>query len=204
MVRVEEGLHIMNLDDIKNVSQIPNPLFSNYQEATMLFFLLTLITMAPQTLALVPSTTVIIGLNAALQKRFILPPSTNLEPGNVHRSARVEVGVGGKGQDVAVALSCLDRSEDCQDKVILTQFIGNGPEGDTVLSALKQRHLSDSLTIRNKAPLRTCTTIVSDACATELVENSGTISKNEMSDLFDKVERLTETGKAGCLCIMGR
>ena len=154
-----------------------------------------------QAAALSPSTTVVIGLNAALQKRFILPPSTNLEPGNVHRSQRVEVGVGGKGQDVAVAMSCLNDLTD--DKVILTQFIGEGPEGDAVLSALRQRRLSDSLTVRNGAPLRTCTTIVSDDCATELVENSGTISSEEINELFTRVEGLTESGRASCLCIMG-
>lgn len=103
---------------------------------------------------------------------------------------------------MAVAMSCLgDCNQDGQDRVILTQFIGEG--GDPVLSALKQRHLSDALTIRNRAPLRTCTTIVSDDCATELVENSGTISKEEMNDLFARVEDLTKDGKAGCLCIMG-
>ena len=168
---------------------------------TTMFLLLLLTHLTMQAAALSPSTTVIIGLNAALQKRFVLPPSKNLEPGNVHRSQRVEVGVGGKGQDVAVAMSCL--SDITNDNVILTQFIGEGPEGDAVLSALRQRHLSDSLTVRNGAPLRTCTTIVSDDCATELVENSGTISSEEMNDLFTRVERLTESGKASCLCIMG-
>lgn len=121
----------------------------------------------------------------------------------MHRSERVEIGVGGKGQDVAVAMSCMGDCSKDGDAVILTQFIGQGGEGDLVLSELKQRRLSDALTIRNGAPLRTCTTIVSDECATELVENSGTISKEEMGELFGRVESLTKDGKAGCLCIMG-
>ena len=120
----------------------------------MLILLLVALFTMSTTLALVPSTTVIIGLNAALQKRFILPPESRLEPGNVHRSQRVEIGVGGKGQDVAVAMSCLDPSESFKDKAVLTQFIGEGAEGDTVLDALKRRHLSDELTIRNGSPLR--------------------------------------------------
>ncbi|KAL3768582.1 hypothetical protein ACHAWO_001531 [Cyclotella atomus] len=170
----------------------------------MFLLILTALLITMQTAALVPSSTVIIGINAALQKRFILAPKARLEPGNVHRSERVEIGVGGKGQDVAVAMSCLgDCNQDGEDRVILTQFIGVGAEGETVLSALKQRHLSDALTIRNSAPLRTCTTIVSDDCATELVENSGKISNKEMDDLFARVEDLTKDGKAGCLCIMG-
>lgn len=105
---------------------------------------------------------------------------------------------------MAVAMSCLgDCSKAGEYGVILTQFIGQGGEGDLVLSRLKQRRLMDALTIRNAAPLRTCTTIVSDDCATELVENSGTISKEEMNDLFGRIEGLTKDGKAGCLCIMG-
>jgi fructose-1-phosphate kinase PfkB-like protein len=147
-----------------------------------------------------PSTTVIIGLNAALQKRFILPPTTKLEPGNVHRSQRVEIGIGGKGQDVAVSMTCLN--DDCRN-VLLTQFIGRGGEGDLVLEALKQRNLSDEMTIRNAAPLRTCTTIVSEECATELVENSGIITNEERQELLDRVESMANDGKASSLCIMG-
>ena len=190
-------------------STFPNFQVSRYQHINCnMLILLTTILMS-QTLALAPSSTVVIGLNAALQKRFILPPKAELEPGAVHRSERVETGVGGKGQDVGVALSCLmsaDGSSDNENKVILAQFIGQGPEGDSVLSTLKSLHLSSALTIRNAAPLRTCTTIVSDSSATELVENSGTISKDEMNSLFHQIESLTkgdEEGKAGAVCIMG-
>ena len=54
------------------------------------------------------SSTIVIGLNGALQKRFVLPPETSLVPGNVHRAIDVQTGVGGKGQDVAITLSCLN------------------------------------------------------------------------------------------------
>lgn len=50
------------------------------------------------------SPTVIVGLNGALQKRFVLGDAS-LIPGNVHRATSIQSGVGGKGQDVAIALS---------------------------------------------------------------------------------------------------
>eukprot|EP00579_Thalassiosira_antarctica_P001245 CAMPEP_0201869278 /NCGR_PEP_ID=MMETSP0902-20130614/2852_1 /ASSEMBLY_ACC=CAM_ASM_000551 /TAXON_ID=420261 /ORGANISM="Thalassiosira antarctica, Strain CCMP982" /LENGTH=437 /DNA_ID=CAMNT_0048394757 /DNA_START=24 /DNA_END=1337 /DNA_ORIENTATION=- len=156
---------------------------------------------------------VVIGLNAALQKRFILPPNKNLEPGNVHRAHQCETGVGGKGQDVGVAMSCLLsqapqttlNSNDKDKAVLLAQFLGMGPEGDAVSNTLRTRHgLSDALTIRNAAPLRTCTTIVGADEATELVETSGEVTDDEMKALQSKVEEMTkEGGKAGCVCIMG-
>ena len=151
---------------------------------------------------------VVIGLNAALQKRFILPPSTNLKPGNVHRAYKCETGVGGKGQDVGVALSCLmsnNKKEATNDKVLLAQFLGKGPEGDLVSNILKSQHkLSDTLTIRNNAPLRTCTTIVGADEATELVETSGEVTTEEMKSLQDKIVTLTsKNGEANCICIMG-
>ncbi|KAL9180698.1 hypothetical protein ACHAXT_011151 [Thalassiosira profunda] len=150
---------------------------------------------------------VVVGLNAALQKRFVLPQGANLVPGNVHRAAECETGVGGKGQDVGVAMSCLLKQEQqaSDDKVLLAQFLGRGPEGDAVSDTLKSNFgLSDALTVRNAAPLRTCTTIVGADEATELVETSGEVTKSEMEELQSKVEELTgKGGKADCVCIMG-
>jgi hypothetical protein len=79
------------------------------------------------------ASTVIVGLNGALQKRFILPPKTALVQGDVHRAIDVQIGVGGKGQDVAVTLSCLQYTGNVQ----LAQFIGTGYEGDQVDAILK-------------------------------------------------------------------
>lgn len=117
--------------------------------------------------------------------------------------------MGGKGQDVGVAMSCLlsqeEQSVSDNDKVLLAQFLGMGPEGDAVSSTLKNKHgLSDALTIRNAAPLRTCTTIVGADEATELVETSGEVTEKEMEELKSKVDELTkEGGKVSCVCIMG-
>lgn len=116
--------------------------------------------------------------------------------------------MGGKGQDVGVALSCLmkhDGKAAASEKVLLAQFLGQGPEGDTVSDTLARKfHLSDALTVRNKAPLRTCTTIVASDCATELVETSGEVTGEEMEELNAKIDELTkENGKACGVCIMG-
>ena len=181
---------------------------------------------------------VVVGLNAALQRRFVLPPGADLEPGNVHRASKCDTGVGGKGQDVGVALSCLmnymttkkevgvglhdidvgiDAASGAYDsrrgRVILAQFLGMGAEGDAVSIALTSKYglRDESLTVRNAAPLRTCTTIVGANCATELVETSGEVTSDEMSALFDGIDELTsEAGKGGrgrggadCVCVMG-
>lgn len=148
---------------------------------------------------------VVVGLNAALQKRFVLSPGTNLEAGNVYRAYRLDTGVGGKGQDVGVALSCLN-PHPLNERVILAQFLGKGPEGDGVSHTLMSRFglSDDSLTIRNDAPLRTCTTIVGAESATELVEMSGAVTPEEMRALTGKIDELVyQGGKADCVCIMG-
>ncbi|KAL7441266.1 hypothetical protein ACHAXM_007745 [Skeletonema potamos] len=172
-----------------------------------LWHLLLLSTMSATTTHALSTSIVVVGLNAALQKRFILPPNTNLEPGNVHRAHKSETGVGGKGQDVGVAMACLMSKEKQRrdDKVLLAQFLGMGPEGDAVSGALrKRRGLSDALTIRNAAPLRTCTTIIGKDCATELVETSGEVTADELEQLQNKIESLAiDGGKASGVCIMG-
>lgn len=142
---------------------------------------------------------VICALNGALQKRFVLPLESHLVPGNVHRISEVQVGVGGKGQDVAIALSCLG-----YEKMAIAQFIGQGSEGDQVLDLLEDRVGPDALklTTRTTSPLRTCTSVVAADTTTELIEPSGTISPEEMADLLSKLENF-ESGSAAAVCVMG-
>jgi fructose-1-phosphate kinase PfkB-like protein len=145
--------------------------------------------------------TVIVGLNAALQKRFILPPATTLVPGDVHRAAEVQTGVGGKGQDVAIALWCLNFK-----KLQLAQFIGSGAEGNQVFDLLQDLLGADamSLTVRPASHMRTCTTIVASNASTELVEPSGIITSDEQDELMTKLSSSSDSNASpGALCIMG-
>jgi fructose-1-phosphate kinase PfkB-like protein len=143
------------------------------------------------------ATTIVVGLNAALQKRFILPPSDSLQPGNVHRAHRVQVGLGGKGQDVAVTLSCLQY----QGRVQLAQFAGKGAEGDLVYQILEDLLGEEAmeLTVRPNSIMRTCTSIVARDSTTELVEPSPVIHEHEIQALFDRLQGKT----ADALIFMG-
>jgi fructose-1-phosphate kinase PfkB-like protein len=148
---------------------------------------------------------VVVGLNGALQKRFVLPEGSNLIPGNVHRAGSIQEGVGGKGQDVAVALSCCGVAP---NEVCLAQFVGGGPGGDQVLKLLEDK-INPVLTVRTVSAMRTCTTIVGSACSTELVEPSGIIEPAEMDQMTKEIDTLLSTSSTseksfcGALCIMG-
>ena len=156
---------------------------------------------------------IVVGANPALQKRFILSStSPKLVPGDVHRASNIQVGIGGKGQDVAVTLGCLSAGS---PHVYLAQFLGKGPEGDLALSLMKDILLEkddncdglasalEALTVRTDTILRTCTTIVAHDSATELVEPSDTISPGEIQMLFDKIDQFTSHQEVRGLCIMG-
>jgi len=153
--------------------------------------------------------TMIVGLNPALQKRFVLSSTTPLLiPGQVHRAESIQAGIGGKGQDVAVALSCLYQSH--SDSILLAQFLGLGLEGDTLVTLLENQvgsshSCSNAWTVRTQGKLRTCTTIVSQTDATELVEPSGVVLKEEIEALIERwinVENY-KYSTIGGLCFMG-
>ena len=136
--------------------------------------------------------TLVVGLNPALQRRLVLPGS--LTPGDVHRVTTVQTGIGGKGQDVAVALSCLASSGDVDKKKHkmqlprLLQFLGQGATGDTLMEQLDP-HVDRvaSLTIRTASPLRVCTSLVGTDSTTELVEPSGRIATTEIQELWERL-----------------
>lgn len=141
---------------------------------------------------------VVVGLNGALQKRFVIQNHADLVPGNVHRASEIQTGIGGKGQDVAIALHCLH-----SQGVKLLQFVGQGAEGDAVYHLMTNRLGKDIIgdcTVRVKSHMRTCTSIVGGTETTELVEPSGTIEADEMATLLDRCENLQSVGG---ICIMG-
>ncbi len=164
---------------------------------------------------------IVVGLNGALQKRFVLPTDKSLVPGNVHRAVHVDFGVGGKGQDVAIALDCLlgrenasddnDGSSETHDNksntIRLVQFIGTGFAGDAVHNLLNDRLGKEAMefTVRSSSEMRTCTSIVASDETTELVEPSGIISNDELEELFSVVsgDRKKQNESPRSICIMG-
>jgi fructose-1-phosphate kinase PfkB-like protein len=143
--------------------------------------------------------TIVVGLNGALQKRFVLAPDVKLVPGNVHRAADVQTGVGGKGQDVAITLSCLGYGE-----TRLAQFVGMGAGGDAVMSMLNEKlgvEGATALTVRSRSPMRTCTTIVASDESTELVEPSGAIEEGEQAEILNLLK--AKASETAAICIMG-
>jgi fructose-1-phosphate kinase PfkB-like protein len=152
------------------------------------------------TMQIKSSAVIIVGLNGALQKRFVLPSDDVLIPGNVHRASTVQTGVGGKGQDVAITLNCLSSESDFQ----LAHFIGTGSSGDEVFNLLVGQLGEESmeLTVRTKSEMRTCTSIVASDETTELVEPSGRILEAEISELMGNLDKKVKNA-APALCIMG-
>ena len=143
--------------------------------------------------------TVVVGLNGALQKRFVLTPDNKLVPGNVHRAAEVQTGVGGKGQDVCITLSCLGYGD-----TRLAQFVGNDPEGNTVMEILREKlglEGASALTVRTKSQMRTCTTIVASDASTELVEPSGIIEDEEQTEFMNQL--VAKASLTAAICFMG-
>jgi fructose-1-phosphate kinase PfkB-like protein len=149
---------------------------------------------------------VILGLNAALQKRMVLGDDKTLIPGNVHRATAVQTGVGGKGQDVAIAMNCLNMKN-----LQLAQFLGQGAAGDAVHQMLKDTlagpsqsssSSSLSLTVRVQSELRTCTSIVTSSETTEIIEPSGTIQAEEWKELIHTLKTQHQT-PVDAVCCMG-
>ena len=173
--------------------------------------------------------TIVVGLNPALQKRFVLSQTKNptLVKGSVHRAETVEEGIGGKGQDVAVSLSKLwpsNNNSSFPRPLCLAQFVSNDSNGDRVLSLLrnvlgdetensKDRDTAaaaaawETLTVRTKSPMRTCTSIVGVDATTELVEPSGFVQEQEWKSLLEKLENHatieSAAAAAGALVFMG-
>lgn len=121
-------------------------------------------------------------------------------PGDVHRAEKIQTGLGGKGQDVAITLKCLSS----EANVNLAQFVGKGASGDAVYELLEGLFEKEelSLTIRAESEMRTCTSIIASDETTELVEPSGVIVEKEMISLLRLVEEQAQRNAAG-LCIMG-
>lgn len=143
----------------------------------------------------------IVGLNPALQRRVSFE---SLQKGNVNRASSVGVGIGGKGQNVVVASTYMNLKPIAN--VDVSQFIGEGGEGDSLMSLLREIRTRESLTVRSKQGLRICTTLIDASCGnetTELVEPSGIISEGEAATMLQKVKDLYGGDSARGIAVMG-
>ena len=143
----------------------------------------------------------VIGLNPALQRSITL---SSLVVGAVNRGTSVQIGIGGKGQDVVVAAVSMAAAP----QPVLLQLLGKGAEGDTLLGLLKAKQphtFVNSLSVRTQARCRTCITLVDAGReeVTEIVEPSGTTSVEEVAALLVAAERQFFADKAGGVAVMG-
>jgi fructose-1-phosphate kinase PfkB-like protein len=136
----------------------------------------------------------IVGLNPALQKRLVLPGP--LTAGDVHRVSDVQTGIGGKGQDVVVALHCLGISP---KSTRLLQFLGTG--GEALQEQLNP--LVEQVTVPCTTRLRTCTSLVAPDDTTELVEPSGEVSATEVTKLKMLLEETITQSLPSGVAFMG-
>jgi len=146
----------------------------------------------------------VVGLNPALQRSIKL---NSLIPGSVNRGVEATVGIGGKGQDVIVAASCLVEKRHVPS---LLQFLGSGYEGDALANLIEQKtgikvDSSDDFSIRTKGKCRTCITLLDMKTeeATEIIEPSEQIEANEIQSLMNKVTDAYINDKTEGLVIMG-
>jgi fructose-1-phosphate kinase PfkB-like protein len=145
------------------------------------YFLVLLLTMSDEVMSV---RNVVFGLNPALQRTLTL--TSRLTPGAVNRGAKVELGIGGKGQDVFIAAKSMGA-----ELPVLAQFLGTGAEGDQLAGLLQELAGAEGvgelnqLTVRTSARLRNAITLLSPGPddTTEIVEPSGSVSEEELEKM---------------------
>ena len=143
----------------------------------------------------------VVGLNPALQKSISF---AQLCLGTVNRGLSCGDGIGGKGQNVAVAASCMGLSD-----FDLCMFLGNGSVGDQLGRLIEDTVqidiLRSPLTVRTRGRCRTCVSLVdkSNNETTEVIEPSESISSEEISQLLENVHLFYNQGKASGVAVMG-
>ncbi|CAM9538986.1 unnamed protein product [Choristocarpus tenellus] len=133
---------------------------------------------------------VVVGLNSALQRRLVFSPPKGLEVGRVNRASKVGEGVGGKGQNVCVALRQIFRQDDTEMTVTLAQFSG-GRSGTAVCDGLMNLGVK-LVNLETAAHTRTCTSLIDKRFGetTEITEPwSGPITEEEQDALLEACSR---------------
>lgn len=78
---------------------------------------------------------VVVGLNGALQRTIVFKPPKGLRVGDVNRASSVGAGIGGKGQNVCVALRTLAEGEDREDVDVTLAHFAGGKSGEQCLQS---------------------------------------------------------------------
>ena len=125
----------------------------------------------------------VVSLNPAIDKTYRVP---SLQPGRIHRVAKVEATPGGKGINVAKVLKRLGLD------VRVTGFIGGGT-GEALLRGLERMVIPHRL-VRIPGETRTCLNILDEAgrTQTEFLEPGPAVPKEQWEALKETVAELAE------------
>ncbi|CAN0207312.1 unnamed protein product [Scytosiphon promiscuus] len=136
---------------------------------------------------------VVVGLNGALQRTVVFKPPKGLHVGHVNRASSVGAGIGGKGQNVCVALRTLAKGAGGKGvaggagevDVTLAHFAG-GKSGESVCENLSAMGVN-LITSTTGAEMRLCTSLVDERFGetTEIIEPwSAGITEEEQQGLL--------------------
>lgn len=78
---------------------------------------------------------VVVGLNGALQRTIVFKPPKGLRVGDVNRASSVGAGIGGKGQNVCVALRTLAEGEGEEEVDVTLAHFAGGKSGEQYLQS---------------------------------------------------------------------
>jgi fructose-1-phosphate kinase PfkB-like protein len=151
----------------------------------------------------------IVGLNPALQRTVTLP---SLTVGTVNRGSSVEIGIGGKGQNLLVASSFQipDLNLDVQfPNLRLIQFLGSSYEGKALEKMLEDVGGPNALITHHfQGRCRSAITLIdsgkTNGEATEIVEPSQRMSQEDIIAILDKAKEAYPMGaKVRAVAVMG-
>lgn len=136
-----------------------------------------------------------IGLNPALQKTMVFE---RWERGQVNRAIDKLTSVGGKGQQFSRAASHL-----IPGMISLAQFLG-GENGERIRQMLDQAGVRQ-LTVSTAGETRCCLTVIDRTTreATELIEPSATIGREEVDQLLSKTLSFLQQSRVSGLALCG-
>ncbi|KAI9222146.1 hypothetical protein BC828DRAFT_404310 [Blastocladiella britannica] len=137
-----------------------------------------------------------VGVNPSFQTTLHFD---SFAPGKVNRAFKKSHSIGGKGQNVAIAIEQLGWA----DKVSVLQFTG-GVTGKYIRDALDRKGIAQ-FNVQVQKPTRTCTTVLDyhTNTSTELIEPSGTVTAEECASLQEAAKYILTAGIVRGIAISG-